>query len=152
MCTQQRLNQPAYPCCLIRVFIVRMKTLCIFGYSKCAQWRFWSDCANARWSESFCAYLSDGMFSELATHLFVTEPDTANSWTKLLRPPKWSTTSMARRSLGPWKFIRDMGGSSHWGLIMPPGQEANGDNLGSDHLIFMGVRGRDFMKKLTRTR
>ena len=25
--------------------------------------------------------------------------------------------------------VRDMGSSSHWGLIMTPGQEANGDNL-----------------------
>ena len=30
----------------------------------------------------------------------------------------YSKTSMARTSLGPWKFIRDMGSSSHWGLIM----------------------------------
>ena len=37
---------------------------------------------------------------------------------------------MARISLGPWKIVRDMGGSSHWGLIMVPSQEANGDNLG----------------------
>ena len=26
--------------------------------------------------------------------------------------------------------IWDMGSSSHWGLIMAPGQEANDDNLG----------------------
>ena len=37
---------------------------------------------------------------------------------------------MARTSLGPWKFIRDMGSSSHWGLIMAPGQEVYGDYLG----------------------
>ena len=36
---------------------------------------------------------------------------------------------MAQTSLGPWKFVRDMGSSSHWGLIMEPGQEANCDNL-----------------------
>ena len=36
---------------------------------------------------------------------------------------------MARTSLGPWKFVRDMGSSSHWGLIMTPVQEANSDNL-----------------------
>ena len=39
-------------------------------------------------------------------------------------------TLMARTALGPWKFIRDMGSSSHWGLIMAPGQEANVDNSG----------------------
>ena len=37
---------------------------------------------------------------------------------------------MARTSLGPQKIVRDMGGSSHCGLIMVPSQEANGDNLG----------------------
>ena len=37
---------------------------------------------------------------------------------------------MARTSLGPWKFVRDMGSYSHWELIMVPGQEANSDNLG----------------------
>ena len=33
---------------LIRVFVVRMKTLCILGYLNCAQQRFWSDCAMAQ--------------------------------------------------------------------------------------------------------
>ena len=37
---------------------------------------------------------------------------------------------MARTSLGPWKFIRDMDSSSHRRLIMMPGQEANVNNLG----------------------
>ena len=32
--------------------------------------------------------------------------------------------------LGPWKFVRGMGSSSHWGQIIAPGQEANDDNLG----------------------
>ena len=30
------------------VFVVRKRTLCSFGYPKCAQWRFWPDCANAQ--------------------------------------------------------------------------------------------------------
>ena len=42
----------------------------------------------------------------------------------------YSRTSMARTSLGPWKFVRNMGSSSDWGLIMTPVQEANSDNLG----------------------
>ena len=29
------------------------------------------------------------------------------------------------------KIVRDMDSSSHWGLIMVPGQEANSDNLGN---------------------
>ena len=28
--------------------IVHMKKLCIFGYPKCTQWRFWSDCMNVQ--------------------------------------------------------------------------------------------------------
>ena len=43
---------------------------------------------------------------------------------------KYSRTSMTRTSLGPWKIVRYMGSSSHWGVAMAPGQEANGDNLG----------------------
>ena len=42
----------------------------------------------------------------------------------------YNRTSMARTSSGPWKFVRDMGSSNHWGLIMAPVQEANSDNLG----------------------
>ena len=47
MCANKDSNQPAHLRSLIRVFIVRMKKFCIFYYSKCAQWWFWSDCANA---------------------------------------------------------------------------------------------------------
>ena len=32
--------------------------------------------------------------------------------------------------LRPWKFVRNMGSSSHWGLVMTPVQEANSDSLG----------------------
>ena len=42
----------------------------------------------------------------------------------------YSQASMAQTSLGPWKLARDMGSSSHLGLIMVPGQEANNNNLG----------------------
>ena len=30
-----------------------------------------------------------------------------------MQPANYSRTSMARTSLGPWKFVRDMGSSSH---------------------------------------
>ena len=36
--------------------------------------------------------------------------------------------------LGPWKFVRGMGSSSPWGLIMASVQEANSDNLGKSFL------------------
>ena len=37
---------------------------------------------------------------------------------------------MAQKSLEPWKFVLDMGSSSYRVLIIAPGQEANGGNLG----------------------
>ena len=66
-----RLTKAAHPRCLIRVFIVRTKKLCILGYPKCAQWRFWSDCANAqsdlnlRW-----AHISEGTSPGVAAYLW----------------------------------------------------------------------------------
>ena len=41
----------------------------------------------------------------------------------------YSQISVARTSLGPWKFVPDMGSSNRWGLIITPGHDANGDNL-----------------------
>ena len=41
----------------------------------------------------------------------------------------YSRTSMAQTTLGPWKFVPDMGSSSHCGLIVTLGREANDDNL-----------------------
>ena len=37
--------------------------------------------------------------------------------------------TMARTSFGPWKLVLDMGSSSHCGLIIALGPEADGDNL-----------------------
>ena len=60
------LNPPVHPCSLFRVFADRMKKLCVIDHYKCAQWRFWSDCANAqadlnlRW-----AHMSEGMFTDV---------------------------------------------------------------------------------------
>ena len=51
------------------VFAVHMKKLCNSAILKCAQWRFWSDCANAqadlniRW-----VHMYKGSFSEFAAH------------------------------------------------------------------------------------
>ena len=41
----------------------------------------------------------------------------------------YSKTSMAGSSLGPCIFIRDLGNSSHCGLIEALCQEANDDNI-----------------------
>ena len=39
--------------------------------------------------------------------------------------PVHSQTSMARTSLGPWKFVLDKDSSSHWGLIIVPVRRDN---------------------------
>ena len=53
-------DQPAHVHNLMRVFVVSLKELCIPGYPKCAQWRFWSACPNAQtgqnlhWAHRVC--------------------------------------------------------------------------------------------------
>ena len=42
----------------------------------------------------------------------------------------YSQTSMAKTSLGPWKFVLDSDSLSPFGLVIAPVQEADGDNLG----------------------
>ena len=43
----------------------------------------------------------------------------------------YSQTSIACKSLGSWKFVLDMGSFlNHSGLIIAPGEKANGVNLG----------------------
>ena len=65
------LDQPAHPRSLIRDFIVSMKRLCINGYPKCTQWRFWSDCANAPADLNLRrARMSEDMYSIFVTHIY----------------------------------------------------------------------------------
>ena len=60
-------NQPAHQRSPIRVFVARLKKRFIIDYPKRAQWRFWSDCANAqsdlnlRWVRMF-----EGTFPNVA--------------------------------------------------------------------------------------
>ena len=67
-------DQTAHTRSLIRVFVVRMKKLCILNYPKCAKWKLWSDWANAqvdlnlRW-----AHMSEGTFTDVAVY-FLTKP------------------------------------------------------------------------------
>ena len=67
-------------CAIIRIFDVRLETLSMFGYPKRAQWRFWSDCANAqadlnlRWAlmsgGTFpWAHISDGTFPDITAQV-----------------------------------------------------------------------------------
>ena len=61
-------NQPAHSRCLIRVFVVCMKKLCILVCLKCAQWRFWSDCTNAQADLNPCwAHMLGGIVSDVST-------------------------------------------------------------------------------------
>ena len=61
-------NKSAIPRSLIRVFVVRMKKLSIFGCPKCTLWRFWSDCAIAQ--ADLNLYISKGTFSHVVSHIF----------------------------------------------------------------------------------
>ena len=62
-------NQSAHPHGLVRLFFVRMNTLCILGDPKCVQWRFWSDCANAQADLNLRWAHIKGTFSDDAVHL-----------------------------------------------------------------------------------
>ena len=85
--------------------------------SMCGQQRPRSDCASAQ--------------SDQGLHCPLTESlDTTECMNREQRFALYSQNLMARTSLGPWKFVRGKDSLSHWGLIMGPGQEANGDHLG----------------------
>ena len=60
-------NKPSHPRSLLWVFVVRMKKRCILGYSKRAQWRFWSDWANVQADLNLSrANMPKGTFSDVA--------------------------------------------------------------------------------------
>ena len=51
---------------------VPMKKLCILGYLKCAQWRFWSDCTNVQADLNLhWAQMSKGTFSGIAVQIWI---------------------------------------------------------------------------------
>ena len=63
-------NKPAHQRRLIRVFVLRMKKLCILGYPKRVQWRISSDCAYAQVDLNLSwAYISKGTFSDVAIQI-----------------------------------------------------------------------------------
>ena len=45
--SKENSNQPVPSRSLITAFVVSIMKLCIVGYPKCTQWRFWSACGNA---------------------------------------------------------------------------------------------------------
>ena len=63
-------NFPANSHSLFRLFVVRMPKLCIINHPECAQWRFWSACADAqahlnlRWAHIFV-----GTFLDIAAYV-----------------------------------------------------------------------------------
>ena len=57
-------DQPAHLRSLIRIFIVRMKKLCILVYPKCAHWRLWSDSDSADLSRRW-ALMPEGTLSDV---------------------------------------------------------------------------------------
>ena len=54
---------------LISVVVVRMRKLCILCYPKCAQWRFWSQCANKQADLKLCwVHMFGWMYSDITAH------------------------------------------------------------------------------------
>ena len=54
----------------IRVFVILLRKLTIIGYSKCVQWRFWSDFTNAHADLNLrCAQMSKGTFFDVVAQL-----------------------------------------------------------------------------------
>ena len=71
-------DQTAHPRSLIRVFVVRLRKLCILDYPKCTEWRFWSDCANAQAGPKLhWEHISEGTFSDVVDQIWV-------NWKKLV--------------------------------------------------------------------
>ena len=74
-------NQLSRPHGVVTTFVFRMKNLCKLGYPKCAQRRFWSDCANAQSDQNLrWAYMLAGTFPDVSAHicvnLMITDGDT----------------------------------------------------------------------------
>ena len=63
-------NQPANPRNLTRMFVVRIRKLCVIDFPKCARWRFWSYCLNTQADLNLCwAHISEATFPDVATHI-----------------------------------------------------------------------------------
>ena len=60
------MNQHAHPCSLIRVFVICVKGLCVFGYSKCHYRRVRSDCTNMQADLNLLwVHMSEGTFADV---------------------------------------------------------------------------------------
>ena len=93
--------QPAYSHSLIGVFVVRIMKLYILCCTKCAQWIFWSDCANAQADLNLCwSHMSEGTFSNVTVHRI-----SRIHCRKILASKKWlNITTMFRIALGIYLF------------------------------------------------
>ena len=61
-------------CAVWSVIIVGMKNICILGYPKCSQWRFWSDYVNVLTDLNLgWVQMSNSTLSDIAAHLLITE-------------------------------------------------------------------------------
>ena len=79
-------NQPTHPHCLIRVFVFRLKKVFILYYPKCAQWWFWSACANVQADLNLhWAHMSRGMFSDVMTHSVFSAPFVLHTFVQMCK-------------------------------------------------------------------
>ena len=79
---------------------VFMKKLCILGYLKCDQRRFWSDCANLRW-----ALMYERTFPDVAAQVFCVD-SVINK-----EGPKWTKELCVTKTV---RFNGDVGAYSAW--------------------------------------
>ena len=97
-------------CAVWSVFVVRIQKLCILGYPKCAQWRFWSDCANAqadlnlRW-----AHMSEGTFAYVAANMQITKNLDMPAHPCRPGQPEWSSSG---HSYNNWNILNHMSDSN----------------------------------------
>ena len=77
-----------------------------------------------------------GKVCQFLTDLFALRVPGYYCFAIVLMGPSYNRTSMARTSLGPWKFVRDSGSSSHGGLLLVPYQEAKWRYLWDIFLVF----------------
>ena len=68
--TKTKISLPIFA--VWAVFIVCMKKLCILGYQKCDQWRFWPDCVTTQDDLKFCwGHMLEGVFFDIAAHCLI---------------------------------------------------------------------------------
>ena len=106
-------NQPSHPRCLISVFVVQIKKLCILGCPNFAQWWFWSACVFAQADLSLrWAHMSEYTFTDVSARRSYQKRIITNfkqSHPEVPKDENQLRTTVLSKSLGKtflaWRFI-----------------------------------------------